>query len=231
MWGEKPCIHVVPATDIKILCYFNRLTTALGTEEHCKAVIFWQTISKVYWKYRKKYASKKERKKERKAKETRTRAKNVFTKHTPHTNRRQRALSSPRHPRLRRNGVVCCCMTWQRTSYATPALSMGITRQFFSVLSLVTLTFNLWPCHSSSSERVTKHVFKVNLAQIRSLVQETFDTHKKMKVTDGAKNRTLLACGKNKKYFNSPKLHEAEISLSWGPFAQSVERYGANTRP
>ena len=35
-------------------------------------------------------------------------------------------------------------------------------------LSLVTVTFDLWPWHSNSSERRTKHVFRVNLAQIRS---------------------------------------------------------------
>jgi len=31
-------------------------------------------------------------------------------------------------------------------------------------LSLVTLTFDLWPWRSNSSERGTKHVFTVNLA-------------------------------------------------------------------
>jgi len=37
-------------------------------------------------------------------------------------------------------------------------------------LSLVTLTFDLWRWHSNLSERRTKHVFHVNLAQIRSAV-------------------------------------------------------------
>jgi len=60
---------------------------------------------------------------------------------------------------------------------------------------------------------VTKHVFKVNLAQIRSLVQETFDTHKKMKVTDGAKNRTLLACGNNLMSAGPPKLQATAVTL------------------
>jgi len=39
-------------------------------------------------------------------------------------------------------------------------------------LSLVTLTFDLWPWHSNSSERSTKHVFPMNLAQIRSSVPD-----------------------------------------------------------
>jgi len=57
------------------------------------------------------------------------------------------------------------------------------------VLSLVTLTFNLWPWPSNSSERGTKHVFPVILAQIRSAVPETFHTQTK-EVRDSAKNRT-----------------------------------------
>ena len=59
-------------------------------------------------------------------------------------------------------------------------------------LSLVTLTFDLWPWHSNSSERGTKHVFCVNLAQIRWAVPEIFCTQTK-KVTDSAKNRTLCS--------------------------------------
>ena len=39
-----------------------------------------------------------------------------------------------------------------------------------ALLSLVTLTFDFWPWHSNSSERRTKHVFRVNLVQIRSAV-------------------------------------------------------------
>jgi len=37
-------------------------------------------------------------------------------------------------------------------------------------LSLETLNFDFWPGHSKSSERRTRHVFRVNLAQIRSAV-------------------------------------------------------------
>ena len=42
----------------------------------------------------------------------------------------------------------------------------------FLFLSLVTLTFGLWPWHSRSSERGTKHAFPVNLVQIRSAVSK-----------------------------------------------------------
>jgi len=38
---------------------------------------------------------------------------------------------------------------------------------------------DLWPWHSNSSERATKHVFLVNLAQIRSAVPEIFHTQTK----------------------------------------------------
>jgi len=54
----------------------------------------------------------------------------------------------------------------------------------------VTLTFDLWPWHSNSSQRGTKYVFSVNLVQIRSAVPEIFYTQTK-KVTYSAKNRTL----------------------------------------
>ena len=68
---------------------------------------------------------------------------------------------------------------------------MGVHSEFFV---LVTLTFDLWPWHSNSSKRWTKHVFTVNLAQIRSAVPEIFDPQAKNKVTDSAKNRTLVHC-------------------------------------
>jgi len=42
---------------------------------------------------------------------------------------------------------------------------------------------------SNSAERRTKHIFPVNLLQIRSTVPEIF--HTQQKVTDSAKNRTL----------------------------------------
>jgi len=49
---------------------------------------------------------------------------------------------------------------------------------------------DLWPWHSNSSQRGTKHVFHVNVAEIRLAVPEIFHTQIK-KVTDSAKNRTL----------------------------------------
>jgi len=55
-------------------------------------------------------------------------------------------------PRQRRNCAVCHCVTSFSAS---------------EFLSLLTLTFDLWPWHSKSSERGTKHIFPVNLAQIR----------------------------------------------------------------
>jgi len=55
---------------------------------------------------------------------------------------------------------------------------------------------DLWPWHSNSSERGIKRIFPVNLAQIRSAVPEIFHIQTNKKVTDSAKNRTLLACSK-----------------------------------
>jgi len=49
-----------------------------------------------------------------------------------------------------------------------------------------------WPGPSNPSERRTKHVFRVNLAQICSAVSPRYFTHKQ-KVTDSAKNRTLCS--------------------------------------
>jgi len=65
---------------------------------------------------------------------------------------------------------------------------MGMTERFFVFLSLVTLTFDLWPWHSRSSERGTKHVFAVNLAQIHSEVPEIFEWQTKWKT----KSQTAL---------------------------------------
>jgi len=65
---------------------------------------------------------------------------------------------------------------------------MGVHGAF---LSLVTLTFDL-----CLSERGTKHVFRVNLAQICSAVPEISDAQ--TKVTDGAKTEPYLCAVKNK---------------------------------
>jgi len=64
--------------------------------------------------------------------------------------------------------------------------------------SLVTLTFDLWPWHSNLSERGTKHVFLVNLLQIRPAVPEM--VHTQTKSTGSRRQKQNLpqftACGK-----------------------------------
>jgi len=60
-------------------------------------------------------------------------------------------------------------------------------------LSLVILTFDLWPWHLNSSEQGTKHVFRVNFAQTLQWFPRYF-IHKQQankNVTDSATNRTL----------------------------------------
>jgi len=68
-------------------------------------------------------------------------------------------------------------------------------------LSLVILTFDLWSCPSNSSERGTKHAFRVNLSQIRSAVPEIIHTRiKKQRLTAPKTEPSaaqLTACGKN----------------------------------
>jgi len=65
-----------------------------------------------------------------------------------------------------------------------------------SFLSLVTLTFDLWPWHSNSIQaRDRTRVFPVNLAQIRSAVPRDIwftNKTKNKKITDRAKNRTCV---------------------------------------
>ena len=96
---------------------------------------------------------------------TKTRAKDVLP-NKPHAGRRN-------HPTpQRRNGTVCCCCG----PFVRCRDWWECTARF---LSLVTLTFDLWPWHSWHSnfcERGTKHVLPVNLAQIRSSVPEIFDS-------------------------------------------------------
>jgi len=76
-------------------------------------------------------------------------------------------------------------------------------------LSLVTLTFVLWPWPSNSSERGTKHVFRENLVQIRSAVSEIFHTQKPQ--NDVAKNRTF-------------HIHRGWVN-------EDANRYGSRPRP
>jgi len=83
-----------------------------------------------------------------------TRAEDVL----PNIHRTQAAVSVYcRHPRLRRNGVVCCCV--QRTAYA---LSMGWLSSFSF------WPWWPWPLTFKLVRARVQHVFPVNLAQIRS---------------------------------------------------------------
>jgi len=69
-----------------------------------------------------------------------------------------------------------------------------------------TLTFDLWHWHSNSTERGTKHVFPVNLAQIRSAVPKIFHIKTKKSRTDSAKNRTLRSSQRVVIISNSDKI-------------------------
>jgi len=93
-----------------------------------------------------------------------------FTKHKPHACRNVSDHTSPRYcafpsppaatewSRLMLHDVIC-------SERATMHFQRGRN------LSVVTLTFDIAHWHSNSSERRTKYVFTVNLAQIRSAVQ------------------------------------------------------------
>jgi len=68
-------------------------------------------------------------------------------------------------------------------------------------------------------ERVTKHVFRVNLAQIRSAVPEIFhtQTYKQKPQTDGATNRTvrsLLRAVINRMHVMVNSRHQP-LSVTW----------------
>jgi len=69
-------------------------------------------------------------------------------------------------------------------------------------LSLMTLTFDLWHWHSNSSERWANHVFRMNLAQIRSAVSEIFHTQTKSRRQRHKQNLTqFTACGNQLRTF------------------------------
>ena len=90
--------------------------------------------------------------------------------------------------------------------------SRGVSAALSAFLSLMTLTFNLWPWHSNSFERGINRVFAVNLAQIPLAVPEIFEwlTNKeKTKKTSqkSSKNRTLLACGN----YNRPRCKKTAV--------------------
>ena len=118
-----------------------------------------------------------------------------YQTYTARASRRQRAMPSPHHPSpatewcrlllIAANGV-------RRTPYH--ALSTGVTEQFFVFLSLVTLTFDLWRWHSNSSERGTKHVFPVNLAQICSAVPGIFEAQTKWQTKSQTALKGTFTC-------------------------------------
>jgi len=88
-------------------------------------------------------------------------------------------------PLQRSNHLVCCLCT------------LSATRAFHSVHTAVVLWVHsaffvpgyLWPWHSNSSEWKTKHVFHVNLAQIRSVVSAI---HCRMRVSRIERISTIL---------------------------------------
>jgi len=73
------------------------------------------------------------------------------------------------------------CRLLLRAAYGlqrTPHLTMHCQWGSLSSFSFfVSGDLDLWPWHSNSSERGSKHVFQVNLAQIRLAVPEIFHSY------------------------------------------------------
>jgi len=111
---------------------------------------------------------------------------------------RHRALWSPRHPRGHGMVSSTAARHLQRTAHASQCIFNGEWLSSFPVLSMVTLTFELWPWHSNSSERRTKHVAASSVWIWRKSVQRIpiYLRHKQTRKSDSAENRTLLACHK-----------------------------------
>jgi len=99
------------------------------------------------------------------------------------TNHMQPSCALPSPPG--NDGMVPSAAAWRYLQHVRyNAFSMG--RNF------VPGDLYLWPWHSNSSERGTKHVFHVNLMQIRSAVSDIFHTQRnKNKKSHSTKNRTL----------------------------------------
>ena len=79
-----------------------------------------------------------------------------------------------------------------------------------SLLGRWECTAHFCPWHSNSSERRTKHIFPVNLAQIHSAVPEIFDSQ-----TDSTKNRTWrssLRAAKKKERQTNGSYYKPKIS-------------------
>jgi len=87
----------------------------------------------------------------------------------PNINRTQAAKITPGSDR-----IVPSAAAWR---HLQPAHSILLQLGVMAVQSTFFLPgdLDLWPWHSNSSERGTKHVFPVNLVQIRSAVPEIFD--------------------------------------------------------
>jgi len=106
----------------------------------------------------------------------------VFTKHRPHANSRN-------YPHRGNDGMVPSAAEWRHLQRARSIPSLpGVIGVHSAVLSLITLTFDLWRWPSNSNEQGTKHVFPVNLAQIRSAVPEICEWQ-------ANKKQTELECG------------------------------------
>jgi len=91
------------------------------------------------------------------------------------TAQRLSSACTPVTPRLRRNGAICCWMMSLAVygEHLTMHCQLGWCSSF---PVFVPGDLDLWPWHSNSSERATtKHIFPVNLAQIRSAVPEIFE--------------------------------------------------------
>jgi len=128
-------------------------------------------------------------------KEEETRAKDVL----PNIHCTQTVVSvccrHPVTPRLRRNGVVCCWMTSFAAYGVRDALQCIVNgNDAAAFFCFVPGDLTLWPWHSNSSKRGTKHVFLVNLGQIHSAVPETFEcrTNKKTKSHSALKTEPYL---------------------------------------
>jgi len=78
-----------------------------------------------------------------------------------------------------RNGAVSCPLL--RDVICSERIPFCCCRRLMVVQStfFVPNDLDLWPWHSNSSEWETKHIFPLNLAQIRSAVPKIFDSQTK----------------------------------------------------
>jgi len=111
---------------------------------------------------------------ETKQKKTKTKKLELKMFYKTQTAHRLSSACTPVTPRLRRNGAICCWMMSLAVygEHLTMHCQLGWCSSF---PVFVPGDLDLWPWHSNSSERGTKHIFPVNLAQIRSAVPEIFE--------------------------------------------------------